>query len=233
VSRKDRGVLPVEVAVRFERFPATVKGAFVMRGADGNPHGVRMEEATVARVPDGAGKDVPLEEIVLDVAPARDLFVPFEVSISDLEPGWYTVTCRVKVDGGGDWSFCGRPFSMAWPRGANRRGIAQVGRTVRVGGGRVLIDRVEMVPDHALVVWRPESPPAAEVVGKGLSRAVLIADGTALDPLPPDAVASVARAQGDELRAAFYPVPKAAKRVQALVRLPAGQESEPAEVPAG
>jgi hypothetical protein len=227
------GSLPVEVAVRYERFPATVKGAFVMRGADGDPHGVRVEEATVERVPHGPGKAVPLEEVVVDVAPARDLFVPFEVSISDLDPGWYTLVCRVKVDGGKVWSFSGRPFSMAWPRGENRRGVAPIGRTVRVGGNRFLIDRVEMSPDHALMVWKQEGNPPMKGSTEGPPEAVLLADGASVEALPDEAVPAVGRAQGEERRVAFYPVPKAAKRVQALIRLASGQESDHAEVPAG
>ena len=31
---------PISVRARFERFPATVKGAFILRGEDANPHQV-------------------------------------------------------------------------------------------------------------------------------------------------------------------------------------------------
>ncbi|HJP66242.1 MAG TPA: hypothetical protein VKA30_08060 [Actinomycetota bacterium] len=219
------GDLPVDVSVRFERFPATVKGAFVMRGADGDPHGIRMEEAAVARVPQGPTKPMPMDEmVVVDVAPARDLFVPFEVSVSDLEPGWYAITCRIKVDAGRAYSFSSRPFPVAWPRGHNRRGVAQLGRSVRVGGARLQLDRVEMAPDHALVAWRvgqadPEVTP------------VLTSGDDALDPLPPSAVAAVGRASGDERRAAFYPVPRASGRIRARFRLASGDESAPVDVP--
>src|SRR6266545_2771892 len=41
---------PIRVQTRFERYPASIKGAFVMAGADGNPHGVKIERAEVVRV---------------------------------------------------------------------------------------------------------------------------------------------------------------------------------------
>src|SRR5438034_10410724 len=96
-------VEPIRVQTRFERFPASIKGAFVMAGADGNPHAVKIERAEVVRVPDGPSKPVPVEERAMDVAPARDLFVPFEVGVTDLEPGWHRVVWGVRggAAGGG------------------------------------------------------------------------------------------------------------------------------------
>lgn len=214
------------VEVRFERFPATIKGAFVMSGADGNPHAIQVEEATVSRIPSGEGKEVPLDEMRVDVAPGRDLFVPFEVGISDLEPGWYRIGCRVQVDIGGRWSFAGRPFSVAWPRGGNRRGAVPIGRKVRVGGQEVTVDRVEMAPDHAVVIWRREGDDSADA-----AQAVLIADGTPLDPLPPEASPPSARAQGPDLRAVTYPVSRSVRMLHVVVRLSSGEESAAAKVP--
>src|SRR5206468_7130740 len=81
--------VPVQVVTRFERFPASIKGAFVLRGGDGNPHSVRFQWAAVARVPKGPTRSIPLEDRLIDVAPGRDLFVPFEAPATDLDPGWY------------------------------------------------------------------------------------------------------------------------------------------------
>jgi hypothetical protein len=216
---------PVAVDVRFERFPATIKGAFVMSGADGNPHAIQMEEAAVSRIPSGGGKDVPLDEVRVDVAPGRDLFVPFEVSVSDLEPGWYRIGCRVRVDIGGRWSFAGRPFSVAWPRGGNRRGVLAVSKKVRAGDLEATVDRVEMAADHAVVVWRPEGSSSDETTAE----TVLIADGEPLDPLPPEA--SPSRTQGPDLRTVSYPVARSVRTLQVALRLKSGEESTPAKVP--
>jgi len=45
---------------RFERFPATVKGAFVVRGEDTYPHQVVFHEARVVRVPGPGSMPIPL-----------------------------------------------------------------------------------------------------------------------------------------------------------------------------
>jgi hypothetical protein len=227
MTTRPREPEPVTVEVRFERFPATIKGAFVMSGADGNPHAIQVEEAAVARIPSGGGKDVPLDEVRVDVAPGRDLFVPFEVAVSDLEPGWYRIGCRVRVDVGERGSFAGRPFSVAWPRGGNRRGAVPVGRKVRAGGMEVVVDRVEMAADHAVVVWRPERTGSAD---EATAEAVLIADGTPLEPLPAGASPGP-RAPGPDQRSVSYPVSKGVRALQVAVRLKSGEESTPAKVP--
>src|SRR5207247_10733978 len=84
-------VEPIRVQTRFERFPASIKGAFVMAGADGNPHAVKIERAEVVRVPDGPSKPVPVEERARDVAPARGLFVRFQGGVPGFEPAWQPV----------------------------------------------------------------------------------------------------------------------------------------------
>ena len=38
----------VSVRAAYERFPVSVKGAFLLRGADGLPHQVRIESARAA-----------------------------------------------------------------------------------------------------------------------------------------------------------------------------------------
>jgi hypothetical protein len=94
------GPRPVGVRTRFERFPATLKGAFVLRGEDGDPHVVVLEGASLARLPSGRAVPVPTEPLQVDVAPARDLFVPFEAPVSELSPGWYEIRSTIRVDGG-------------------------------------------------------------------------------------------------------------------------------------
>ncbi|HEX9236467.1 MAG TPA: hypothetical protein VF972_09320, partial [Actinomycetota bacterium] len=215
---------PVGVSVRFERFPATIKGAFVLRGIDGNPHSVRLVGASVVRVPSGPSKAVPLDEVVVDVAPARDLFVPFEAGVSDLDPGWYSVECRIHVDGVDGWSFAGRPFPVAWPRGANRRGSVPLGRTVMAGARTFFLDRVELAADHATLLWRPDEKEAGAAMADDAA-AVLLIDGGALEPLP-GGVGGSPRTHGAERRSAFYPVPRTAAQAEVVVRLGTGEESD-------
>ena len=90
---------PISVRARFERFPATVKGAFIFRGEDANPHQVVVGSARVAALGPGGSGPVPMSPVTLDVVPHRDVFVPFELPLSELEPGWYTLVCDVDVAG--------------------------------------------------------------------------------------------------------------------------------------
>jgi hypothetical protein len=230
VSAGRGGADPVAIAVRFERFPATLKGAFVMRGADGNPHTVELQEVAVARIPEGPGKDVPLDQVHVDVAPGRDLFVPFEVGISDLAPGWYRIACHARVDGAGRWTFGGRPFSVSWPRGENRRGAIPIGRKIRAGGREVFIDRVELAADHAVVVWRSDAE-GADHEHDPSARAILIADGAPLEPLPVEASPGGARAQAGDARTVSYPVPRTARSANLVFRATSGEESAAVRVP--
>ena len=150
----DDTIMPVEVQTKFDQFPATIKGAFVMSGADGNPHAVDLEEAKLGRVPQGRTKDIPLEAVRVDVAPGRDLFVPFEVAVSDLEAGWYALFSSVQVDAGRSWTFFSRAFSVPWAREDVRRGTVKAGRTVMAGLDGFIVEAVEMRSDCAVVSWR-------------------------------------------------------------------------------
>src|ERR687888_2045334 len=89
----------ISLRARFERFPATVKGAFVVRGEDAYPHQVAFHEARVVRAPGPGGQAIPLTPVTLDVPPHKDLFVPFEFSIGEFEPGWYGLEADVEGDG--------------------------------------------------------------------------------------------------------------------------------------
>ncbi|HXF57376.1 MAG TPA: hypothetical protein VNO34_07370, partial [Actinomycetota bacterium] len=184
----------MEVRIRFERFPLAVKGAFVLRGADGNPHLVEFDWAHVARVPGGLTRPFPVEARQFDVAPTRDLFVPFEVPLVELPPGWYRIETAVRVDGARSWPFPSRLLLLPWPRSEVRRGVLEVGRPARAGGRSFRVERVELTADSAAVLWRAEEGEAPE--GEAApGRAVLVADGEALDALPDEAPAAAARAR--------------------------------------
>jgi hypothetical protein len=234
--------LPVELQTRYERFPVSLKGAFVMRGADGNPHVVKLESARVARIPSGPGKAFPLDVGIVDVAPNRDLFVPFEAPVSELEPGWYVVESTVKVDAGRTLVFASRPFTVPWSRTDVRRGSIAVEQTVRAGKSSVRIDRVEMGGDAAAVVWWPEVEGVSEPVDDGIPppapepaggvEAILIADGILLDVIPEQAGRA---GQGDvrsrgEHRTLSYPVPRSTRSLAVGVRLASGRLSEPVQL---
>ena len=213
---------PVDLKVRFERFPATIKGAFVLRGTDGQPHAVQLESAEVCRIPSGMAKPIPADEARVDVAPSRDLFLPFEAGISDLDPGWYVVRTRIRVDAGKFWTDDSRPFPVSWPRGEARKGTVRVNKTVNVGGREFWVDRVELAADSASVIWqdtdgRTESPqPAAR----------LLADGVPLEPLPPGALSSPSDfGVPAEVRSSFYPVRRSCRSLHVLVAMPSGEES--------
>lgn len=218
------GSPPIRVQTRFERFPASLKGAFVLRGADGNPHAIEFDWGRVGRVPSGPTKPIPVEERQFDVAPIRDLFVPFEVGVSDLDPGWYRLESSVRVDAGRSWVFGSRAFSIPWPRGDVRRGSFPVAKRVRAGEASFVIDRVELAGDSASVVWRAENEGGEEPRGDAL----LIADEATLELLPAEEGSRLfmTRAPG-ERRTVTYPVPRAARSVALVLRLTSGEESEP------
>jgi len=228
---------PVDLKTRFERFPASIKGAFVVRGADGNPHAIKLVLARIARVPTGPAKPFPVEDTLLDVAPARDMFVPFEVAVSDLDPAWYAIRSSVQVDGGSTWDFTSRLFTVPWPRSDVRRGTIRLDVTVLAGGERFALDRVEMGNDTAAVVWRP-TPTGKGPDGHGPDEgdpgveAWLLADGEPLDVLPVGTGArTYDRPAPGERRTVSYPVPRSARSLTALIRLSTGEESRPSKVP--
>jgi hypothetical protein len=198
--------MPVDVRTRFDQFPATIKGAFVLRGADGNPHAVDLLECVLGRIPEGEARALSLGPVRVDVAPARDLFVPFEVGIADLEPGWYAVRSTIRVDAGGTWSFLSKAFAVPWQRELVRRGIVRVGRTVRSGRREFAVESLEMRSDCAVVAWRTERGLGEEAVRPVLS---LEADGIELEGLPPEARALSVRSEaGGAGHSVFYPVPR-------------------------
>jgi hypothetical protein len=223
------GPSPVIVRTRFERFPLLIKGAFIVRGADGNPHAIQIEGATVSRIPGGPSRSIPTEGRPLDVAPNRDLFVPFDAALTELEPGWYEVRSAIRVDGGKPLAFSSLPFVMPWARTDVRRGTVPIGRTLQAGGKSFEVVRLEMQADAAVVAWRRHGAGEASPAGE----AQLLADGQALEPLPEDAVPTPRSADATELRTAFYPMPRSARSAAIAIRLSSDQRTEPVEVPLG
>lgn len=143
----------VSIRAHFERFPATIKGAFVLRGDDADPHQVRIDAARVAELAGRAGQPMGVEAVTLDVAPHLDLFVPFEVPLLDLAPGWYRLELDVTVDGDAGVVHPGDRFVVAWPRGSMRRGSASVGRAIEAGATTVTILQVDCAPDGVRVSY--------------------------------------------------------------------------------
>jgi hypothetical protein len=143
----------VSIRAHFERFPATLKGAFVLRGEDPDPHQVRIEAARVAEMSGQGAQPMGVEPLTLDVAPHLDLFVPFEVPLLDLGPGWYRLELDVIVDGDAGVEHPGDRFAMAWPRGSMRRGSSSVSGTITAGSSSVTIDQVECTPDSVRVTY--------------------------------------------------------------------------------
>jgi hypothetical protein len=232
VGAGDGGGVPVAVQTRFDRFPATIKGALVLRGADRDPHTVRLLVAEVARVPDGPAKAIPIGDVVVDVAPARDLFLPFEAAISDLEPGWYAVRSEILVDGGPTFVNHGRPFSVPWPRSEVRTGTVQVNEIVRAGERSFRVERLELKGDRTAVVWR-EEPAKGSAAQAGAPRGsvhILLRAGDRPLPEVPADPSRDAAAPGAERRSTAYPVPKTVGSIRVVVKAVPGGVSDPIEV---
>jgi len=224
--------IPVDVQTRFDQFPATIKGAFVLRGADGNPHAVDLHDCGIERIPSGPRKALPIE-LRIDVGPGRDLFVPFEAAISDLEPGWYAVRSTIRVDAAATWSFSSRGFAVTWPREQVRRGTVRIGKSISAGDVDVLVESLEMRSDCALVMWRSESE-GADLPPEAPASLRLFADGRELEGLPPGSGPPASRSgAASQRRAAFYPVPRGARSATLLLVSGSGPESKPVDVPLG
>jgi hypothetical protein len=234
-------VLPVEVQTRFERFPASIRGAFVLRGADGNPHSVRLRWARMVRLPLGPDRPIPVEDRLIDVAPSRDLFVPFEAPVMDLEPAWYAVESSFQVDAGRSYEFRSRLFTIPWPRNDVRRGSIVLGGRVKIGEREFILERVDLTSECSIVSWRAGDPEADRDAGpragprpgpqSGPGHAVLISDGTPLEGLPVEAGGRTAgtRTPG-EMRTVTYPVPRHCRSLQVLIEAPSGRRSEPLRI---
>jgi hypothetical protein len=150
----------LSVRTRFERFPATVKGAFILRGEDRDPHQVVFHGARVAALDGSVERPVAVPDTILDVAPHRDVFVPFEIGVSELEPGWYALRCDLQVDGVGGEFEGDRRFAVPWPRATLRRGPVKVGSSASLGEGTtVRVEQIDSTSDSTRVSFAV-APPA-------------------------------------------------------------------------
>jgi hypothetical protein len=146
---------PVAIRAAYERFPASVKGAFLLRGADGLPHQVRIESARAAEISGRTSQPIPIEPLVLEVAPTQDTFVPFEVPTMDMAAGWYRLECEVLVDGLPMLARPGDRFAIAWPRSSVRRGSVTIGK--KAGG--VALETLECAADSVRLAFAADTLP--------------------------------------------------------------------------
>jgi len=204
---------PVSVRARFERFPATVKGAFIIRGEDPDPHQVVFREARAVAIGGAQANPILMAAATLDVAPRRDVFVPFEMAVTDMDPGWYELECELDVDGRPRTFPGGRRFSVAWPRATVRRGQVQVGRAIDLpGGATVTVEQIDCGGD-SIKVHVQVLPPEPLTVR-------LSADGGRLPVLESDFEGSTGRG-----KVVAYPLLRAHSTLRIDVRAPspAGQ----------
>lgn len=157
----------VSVRTRFERFPATVKGAFVVHGEDGDPHLVGLSEARVVSLGAQAGMPLPMKPAVVNCPPREDMFVPFEFPLTDLEPGWFELECDVTVDGAPRTVRGGKRFLIHWPRSTTRRGTIEVGEELGSGPDAVTVQQIDCATDRSTLRYRSEAPAPLRLVADG------------------------------------------------------------------
>jgi hypothetical protein len=154
----------VAVRAHFEKFPATVKGAFVLRSADRDPHQVVLRAARVAELAGAGSFPIDLQPVTIDVAPKLDFFVPFEFPVIDLGAGWYGLEADADVDGQPQTIRPERRFAMNWPRASVRRGTVAVGEKVSFEGGvTVTVDHLECTGDSLRVHVKVDPPEPVEL----------------------------------------------------------------------
>jgi hypothetical protein len=160
---------PVQIKAAFERSPAGIKGAFVLRGADGLPHQVRLEGASVMEWTGKGSERIGIEPSIIEVAPTLDTFVPFDVSTLDLAPGWYRIRCDVVIDAVEDVIEPGPRFVVPWPRGVVRRGSTQIGS---VAGG-VDLRALECGGDSIKIAYAADEAPSISLTVDDAAHPVL------------------------------------------------------------
>jgi hypothetical protein len=143
----------VSFRAHLDRFPLAVKGALVLRAVDGIPHQVGFRRAVVDELSGALSLPLGLDGVVQDVAPTKDLFVPFEIPAADLASGWYRLECAVLIDGAPETVRPGEAFLVPWPRASNRRASVDVGTAVDADHGKVRIGRVECATDRVQVTY--------------------------------------------------------------------------------
>jgi hypothetical protein len=155
----------VSFRASYERFPTSIKGAFVLRGGDGMPHQVRIEAARASELGGRSSAEIPIEPAIVEIAPTMDTFVPFELSTMELGAGWYQLGCEVVVDGDPGVVHPGERFLVGWPRSAVRRGTVEVGTAG--------INAVECAGDRIRIAYEAAKPPQVKLTVDGASHPVL------------------------------------------------------------
>ena len=163
----------ISIRAHYERFPATIKGAFVLRGEGRDPRQVRIEDARVIEVSGGGSQSIAMEPVTLEVAPHLDLFVPFEVPLTELGAGWYSLECDVVIDGVPDVVHPGDRFPLAWPRATVRRGPVPVGKSLDVSGDTVAIDQIDCAGDSIKIGFTATKAPTLTLTADGATVPVL------------------------------------------------------------
>jgi len=163
----------ISIRAHYERFPATIKGAVVLRGEGRDPRQVRIEDARVIEVSGGGSQSIAMEPVTLEVAPHLDLFVPFEVPLTDLGAGWYSLECDVVIDGVPDVVHPGDRFPVAWPRATVRRGPVPVGKSLEVSGDTVAIDQIDCAGDSIKIGFTATKAPTLKLTADGATVPVL------------------------------------------------------------
>jgi hypothetical protein len=166
----------ISIRAHFERFPATVKGAFVLRGEGRDPHQVRILAARVAELASKTARPLEIAPATLDVAPHLDLFVPFEFPLTDLGPGWYGLECDVEVDGVPEVVHPGAPFPVAWPRATTRRGTVPIDKAIPAGSGKARIEALECGGDSIRLKYAADEAVAFRFSADGGPVAVIAQD---------------------------------------------------------
>ena len=159
----------VAIRAKFERFPAAVKGALLVRGADGMPHQVRLEAAHAAELSGGTPQPVGVASAVLEVSPTQETFVPFEVSTMDMASGWYRLECDIVVDGDPEVVRPGDRFAIPWPRAAVRRGRVTIGDKV----SSVALETLECLGDTMRLAFAADAEPTVALSVDGRRHTVL------------------------------------------------------------
>jgi hypothetical protein len=160
---------PVRFKAAYERFPAGIKGAFVLRGGDGLPHQVRIVAAEVVEWTGRGSERIPIEPAIIEVAPTLDTFVPFDVSTLDLGSGWYRIRCDVVIDAVEGVVEPGPRFVVPWSRGTVRRGSVDVDATI----GDVAFGALECAGDSVRLAYRAATPPDVTLKADGIAHPIL------------------------------------------------------------
>ena len=180
MGARNLSAAPVAVDVVFERFPASIRGAVVVRGTDPNPHQVAVRSAYLVEAGSegAAASPVELDLATVDLAPRAEVFIPFEVPVTSVGSGWYGVVAEVTVDGGLllRSEVPGKLFPVAWPTGSTRRGQLAVGEDIEVPGISLRVERIDLRTDRAIVRWTC-SPAGAE---PPVEEVLVLADGVRL-----------------------------------------------------